>query len=96
MWGKLGEERQDVSSTLVDKGIPQAPRPAAKVSTPPVESVAARMVNAIRIVLAFSALAVVHVAFRRNRHPARVSHRVLRSSVIVYYVGSRGQAPGED
>ena len=36
----------------VDKALPQRPRAAVKGTTPPVESVGARMVNTMRIVLA--------------------------------------------
>ncbi|MGH8660880.1 MAG: sensor histidine kinase [Burkholderiales bacterium] len=87
-----------MSDALVDKGIPQAPRAAVKRSTPPVESVGARMVNAIRIVLAFSALAVVQVA---ASEASRLSVLIYASlvaycaySIIVYYVGTRGEAAG--
>ena len=82
----------------VDKTIPQAPRSPVKSSTPPVESVAARMVNAIRIVLAFSALAVVHVAASEAERPSILIYASLIAycaySIVVYYVGTRGQAPG--
>ena len=46
----------------VDKALPPRPRAAVKGTTPPVESVGARMVNTMRIVLAFSALGVIYVA----------------------------------
>lgn len=77
---------------------PQAPRPAIKRSTATVESVGAGMVNAIRIVLAFSALAVVHVTAAEAILPSVITYASLVAycaySVIVYYVGTRGQAAG--
>lgn len=96
--GDAVPQNQSLPGPSVDQGIPQAPRSPAKSSSPPVESVAARMVNAIRIVLAFSALAVVHVAASEAERPSILTYASLIAycaySIVVYYVGSRGHAPG--
>ncbi|HSE02427.1 MAG TPA: histidine kinase, partial [Burkholderiales bacterium] len=62
-----------------------------------VESVGARMVNAIRIVLAFSALVVVHIAASEAEHLSILTDASLIAycafSIIAYYISARGQAP---
>jgi len=80
-----------------DEAPTQAGRPMVKHSTPPVESIGIRMVNAVRIVLAFSALAVVQVAYSEAGRLSLLVYASLLAycafSIIAYYVGTRGHAP---
>ena len=77
----------------VDKALPQTPRAAVKSTTPPVESVGARMVNTMRIVLAFSALGVIYVAASEPERQTTLTYASLIAycaySVIAYYFGTR-------
>ena len=78
----------------VDTVLPQRPRAPAKRPTPPVESVGARMVNTMRIVLAFSALGVIYVAVSEPERQTTLTYASLIAycaySVIAYYFGTRG------
>lgn len=77
----------------VDKALPQRHRAAVKGTTPPLESVGARMVNTMRIVLAFSALAVIYVAPSEPERLTTLTYASLIAycaySVIAYYFGTR-------
>lgn len=77
----------------VDKALPQRPRATVKGTPPPVESVGARMVNTMRIVLAFSALGVIYVAPSEPERLTTLAYASLIAycaySVIAYYFGTR-------
>jgi signal transduction histidine kinase len=64
-----------------------------KGTTPPVESVGARMVNTMRMVLAFSALGVIYVAPSELERLTTLTYASLIAycaySVIAYYFGTR-------
>jgi signal transduction histidine kinase len=78
------------------KALPRRPRAALKTTLPPVESVGARMVNTMRIVLAFSALAVTHVDPAGPESLATLTYAVLIAycayGVVLYYLETREHA----
>jgi signal transduction histidine kinase len=80
----------------LDKALLPRPRAALKSSPLPVESVGARMVNTMRIVLAFSALAVIHVAPAGPERLATLTYAALIAycayGVVLYYLGTREHA----